>query len=362
MKIMFYIGSILRPGGAERVMSNLVNHFHEKGDIVLLVTDCNYSPKYIEYPLNHKIKRYNLDSESTHGKLKNIVRLYRLRKATKKFCPDVIISFMGPPNIRMLISSIGIRCKKIVSVRNDPYSEYGCGVRQWFTNIVFLLSDGIICQTKKVYPYFGRVNQNRIKVIVNPIEKNFFDTEWVGDQKTIVCVGRLESQKNQELLLQAFTKIYRKVPSYMLMIYGDGSLKNYLEQRSNEMGIKERTVFCGEVENIEDILARAGLFVLPSDFEGMPNALMEAMAVGVPCISTDCPVGGPAALMKGSMKKYLVACGDSNELAEKILSVLKLSEKERKCISSKIQKCAKTFSPDIVYGSWEDYLTETIGK
>lgn len=355
-KIIFYIGSILRSGGAERVMTNLVNYFFERGYEVLLITDVSDKEGNAEYPINKAIKRITIGGAYKNTVINNLFRIKRLRKCVKNYRPMLVVSFMGRPNIRMILSTIGLPCKKVISVRNDPNREYGSGIKRLFTNWLFLLANGYVFQTDRVGMYFNKkINKHSI-VIANPVNNSFFQKKWYGNEKIITCIGRLEAQKNHALLLKAFSEICDDIPEYLLVLCGDGSQKSNLKQKSRELGIEDRIKFIGEIVNIEDILSRTSLFILPSDFEGMPNALMEAMAVGVPCIATDCPVGGPAMLFSKDLSEYLVPCGDDKELASLMLKILTLSENERQKIGEKMKSHAKAFYPEKVYSEWEEYL------
>lgn len=355
-KIVFYIGSILRPGGAERVMTNLVNYFFERGYDVLLITDVSNEKKDAEYPINKAVKRVTVDVNYKNTILKNLFRIRKLRKYIKDYEPTLVVSFMGPPNIRMILSTIGLSCKKVVSVRNDPYSEYGRGIKRLGINWLFSFAEGHVFQTDRVGLYFDKRINKRSKIIVNPVNSSFFTTQWCGEEKTIISVGRLETQKNHSLLIKAFSQISDSILDYRLVLYGDGSQKDYLKQISKVLGIENKVIFAGEVINVEDVLARASLFVLSSDFEGMPNALMEAMAVGIPCIATDCPVGGSAMLFSEELSQYLFPCGDNKALAALMLKVLKLSQDERREIGVKMGKRAESFQPQKIYSEWEKYF------
>ncbi|MEH2957600.1 glycosyltransferase family 4 protein [Candidatus Merdisoma sp. JLR.KK006] len=355
-KIVFYIGSVLRPGGAERVMANLVNYFFEEKYEVLLVTDVINRENNAEYPIDKEINRIVIGEEYGNAIVKNWRRIKKLRKCMIEHNPDIVLSFMGLPNIRMLLSTIGLPCKKVVSVRNDPYKEYGKGVWRCLMNGIYSLADGYVFQTDKVGAYFTRKINLHSKVINNPVNESFFKARWQGNEKTIICVGRLEKQKNHALLLKAFAEICSSIAEYNLILYGDGALRDTLKQMSVELGIENRVIFAGEVTNVEDILTRASLFVLPSDFEGMPNALMEAMAVGIPSISTNCPIGGPEMLFSQQLSEFLVPCSDEKALAEGMLKILKLSQDRRKEISVKMKDRAKIFNPQKIYSEWQNFL------
>ena len=322
-KIVMYIDS-MGHGGAQRVMSILIDNLTKSKVHVVLVNDFKLSNNETQYSIDEGVKRYYLQ-DKIEGNFfsKNIKRIHNLRKIIKFEKPDIVLSFLGNPNKRMLLATIGISVRKVVSVRNDPNKEYGAGAfHRIIANLILGLSDGVIFQTKDAQKYFSKSIQKKSEVIFNPVSDVFFDTKYIGDEKTIVSIGRLEQQKNNALLINAYAKIADKYPDYRLVFYGQGSLAKELQQLCSDLHISSRVVFAGDTNNVSEVLEHCGLFVLSSDYEGMPNSLMEAMAVGVPCISTDCPCGGPKELIVNGQDGVLVDVGNSKQLEDAICMLL----------------------------------------
>ena len=358
-KILFYIDS-LRAGGAQRVMSNLVSFFSERGYNVDLVNDyVDGTPHLVRYSVPDSVNRLFLrDNIEGNKYVKNIQRIIKLREIIKKEKPDVVLSFLEKPNKRMLFASIGLKTKKVVSVRNDPNKEYGTRKSdKAIVNALFRFADGVVFQTNEAKQYFHTSIQKKSSIIVNPIAKIFFDTNWIGDKKQIVSFGRLEKQKNHRLLIYSFSKIAKDFCDYNLIIYGEGPLRQDLEHYIMELGLSDRVFLPGNTSNVAEILSHSSLFVLSSDYEGMPNALMEAMAVGVPCVSTDCPCGGPKELLN-NIPQLLAPCSDSDVLSDRMRSVLKSAE-DSKNNSIRVKSIASKFYPDLVYNQWEQFLFGT---
>lgn len=319
--IVLYIVSMHR-GGAERVMSILANSFARMGYNVTLVTDIPVLDNEENYYLIKKIKRISIESHYKDYLLKNIYRLIQLRRIVKEEKADVVLSFLGKQNYRMLLATIGLKCRKCVSVRNDPNREYGKSIfRKWLANRVFSLADACVFQTGDAKSYFNKKVQMKSVIIPNPIDEKFFDVKRVKNPRNIVTVGRLEPQKNHKLLIDAFALVADKIENEKLLIFGTGSLRESLQEYINNIGMCDRIVLMGEVDCIEKELAKARLFVLSSDYEGMSNSLMEAMAVGVPCISTDCPCGGARELLRQD-EGCLVPCNDTKGLGKAICFVI----------------------------------------
>lgn len=357
-RIIFYIGSMQR-GGAQRVMTNLLTHYLDAGNDVVLVNDIVPSEVVPEYPIDNRVRRFYLGGPDDNVLEKNIKRIFRLRTIIRKEKPDIVVSFMGPPNIRLILASVGCNTKIVVSVRNDPNEEYGRGIKKFLANMIFLRADGIVFQTDDAKKYFNKGNQLKSRVIFNPVNRVFFDTQWNPLKKEIVVVGRLEKQKNPFLAIDAFLTIAEKFPNYKLVFYGEGSLKKDLTAYIAKKNAKNRIELRGAVDDVAKVLSESTLYMMTSDFEGMPNALMEAMAVGIPAISTDCPCGGPASLINDSSQGFLVPVGDVNKLAEK-LRLLLVDKNLRNKMSQIAQKRALEFRSEIVIKHWDDYINEVV--
>lgn len=356
-KIMFYIDTMYR-GGAQRVMSVLVHSFVEKGYEVALINDFKDQDNNNTYQISPEVKRLYLnDSNTGNPMVKNITRIKELRKIIKAEHPDVILSFLGRPNQRVLIAASGLKVKKVVSVRNDPNREYGTGkIKKAWINHLFKRADGIVFQTEEAKQYFSDKIQENSIVILNPVDSKFYNIKRGVEPKNIVAVGRLEEQKNHRLLINAFAEIAHDYPDEKLVIFGEGPLRGDLENLISKLKLSSLVELRGNVENIEQALADAKLFVMTSDYEGLPNALMEAMVVGVPCVSTDCPCGGPRELIEDNISGMLVPCGDKAALVKKMRILL-----SDKAICTDFEEQSKTkaeeFRTEKVIAEWEQFLT-----
>ena len=353
MKILFYIGS-LKKGGAERVISNLANDFVKNNEVVLITT-----VNKIEYSLNRNIIYHSLE----YKKKTNIMQqLKNLKKLVNKENPDVIISFLTGANFRILLLRKMINIPIIISVRNDPKKEYKALQRKILSKILYPKTDGIVFQTEEAKKYFNRKIQNKSVIIPNPIKKEFFTNEQSTSkkEKIIVSVGRLEKQKNHNLLIDAFFDISKKFPDYKLIIYGEGSLRKQLEKKIQSLNMQDKVILPGIVDNIQDKIKQAKVFVMSSDYEGMPNALMEAMALGLIVISTDCPCGGPKFLIENNKNGFLVGVKNMKELSTAIEKALKLSEKEIKKISENARKFVSKLNEEEINKIWYEYIEKVV--
>ena len=352
-KIMFYINAI-HDGGAERVMVNLAKYFSENGYDTTLVTSFRDT---WEYPLAPTVRRLTLEeTEIKQSRIKrNLSRIKKLRDLCKSKKPDILVSFMEEPNFRAILATRGLPVKTLVSVRNDPIKEYA-GKLGWFVGKVLLpMADGCVFQTGDAQKWFPKRLQKKSKIIYNAVKEDFYNVNRTPVRGEIVTCGRLTEQKNHAMLINAFAEVQKKYPFATLKIYGDGKLKDKLQKQIDGLGLSSTAHLMGATSDVIKALQTADLFVLSSDYEGMPNALMEAMAAGVPCISTDCPCGGPRELFGEDSSDKLVQCGDVDQLAEAICRAL-----ENAGDGMTEKRCAETFRPEKVNKMWEKYVTEII--
>ena len=267
----------------------------------------------------------------------------------------LFLSFTGSPNIRMVIATIGIRTKKIISVRNDPKIEYGKGIKKLLAKMLLNTADGCVFQTEEAKKYFRKKLQNKSKIIYNPVDPIFYNTKKSENCNDIITIGRLELQKNHKLLIDAYIQSLNNISNEKLIIYGDGSQRETLQKYIDSKKMGAKIIMPGTVNDVQRVLAKAKLFILTSEYEGMPNAMMEAMAVGVPIIATDCPCGGPKELIRNKDQGVLVECNKIDELSKAIIKTVndkKLLEK----MSVNAKKRALEFKSEIILKEWEKYI------
>lgn len=355
-KMIFYINSIGH-GGAERVIVQLANYFSISNEVVL-VTSYRCDSEYI---FNSKIKRYVLDDKIINNKfIRNFQRIIKLRKIIKKEKPVLIVSFMAEANARSIFASLGLRTKTIVSVRNDPNVEYSGFLGSFVSKLVLPMADGCVFQTEEAKKFFPNSLRKKSIILVNAVDSAFFNIDYNPNYDVITSIGRLEEQKNQKLILDAFSLIHKKYPEKELHFYGDGSLRKQLEQRAFSLGLASFVFFHGIANNIPEVLSKSGYFVLSSNYEGMPNCLMEAMAVGVPSISTNCPCGGPNYLIKDGKNGFLVECNNSYSIYEK-LDILMSDKKLHRAMSLNAKNSSKEYESSVILKKWQCFLEERSG-
>lgn len=345
MKILFYLES-LEKGGAERVTTNLANFFSCKNEVFVVTKKAGEN----EYQLNDKVSR----AVKT--------KCHELRQYLLEIKPNIVIVMFAPSSIRMTMAKIGLNIPIIISERNDPNNFGGKKITKYIYQACMKLADGLVFQTKDAMKYYDFCKKPEKQIIYNPLDLNMFENirrEQVKNK--IVTVGRLHKQKNQKLLIDAFKQIHIKYSDYYLEIYGDGNLKldliNYIEKNN----LADCIFLKGEKSNVWQLIQDAKLFVLSSDYEGLPNALIEAMALGIPCVSTDCPCGGPKELIIDHYNGSLVPTNDVKTLSYAIEELLSNNDLMRKYSNNSIE-IRKKVGNDEIYKQWYYFIEKVIDK
>lgn len=353
MKIVFFIGG-LGGGGAERVVCNLSNYLSKKNDVTILTLSSIKS----RYKIDQEVKHINLENDKKIKLflLKNLYRIYNLYKFIRMKEYDIVITFLPIPSFMMLLFRRIIKSPIIVSVRNDPKIEYKSKCMNLIMKWLYPRADGFVFQTDEAKDYFKNIIKDNYDIIPNPINEEFLIEPFCGERKkVIVSVGRLVAQKNHILLINAFSEICNKYPEYKLIIYGEGELRDKLEQRIEELNLKNRIILPGNIKNVKEMISDTSLFVLSSDYEGMPNALMEAMALGLPVISTDCPCGGARYLIDHEKNGILVPVGNCNMMVKAIDKILR-DKYYSNYLSKESAKISIKLNPNVIYKKWENYI------
>lgn len=342
-KIVFFIGS-MHGGGAERVVSILANHYQTIGwDVsIALLLDTK-----VGYKLDRSIKVVDL-SQSNGSYIKRLPKwFFSIRRFVKQAKPDKIVSFIGRINVLVLTACIGIKIPVIVSERNDPKHDGRSSMMLKACNWSYKRAKAIVFQTKYEQSCFSS-KLNNGTVIVNPVSVTIEPKEKERPYE-IVTAGRLLPQKNQMMLIDAVAKVNSKNAS--LKIYGEGDLKEKLQKRIDELNINAE--LCGNVSDLHKRINGAGIFVLCSEFEGLSNALIEAMMLGLVCISTNYP-GAEEVIIDGE-NGLLVPCGDVGGLANAIVKVFGNNELRKK-LSSGAKITSEKYKESLVLSEWDKII------
>ena len=355
--LLFYINAI-HDGGAERVLLQLAKRFAACGYRAVVVT--SFVDQW-EYPVPEGVERLSIEqAQIPQSRLRrNLSRIKALRRLIREYKPAALISFMAEPNFRAVLASRFLPVKTIVSVRNDPEREYGGRLGRIIGKWLLPLADGCVFQTEQAKNWFPKRLQKRSKIIMNQVDERFFQVTGTGENGYVMTAGRLTAQKNQALLIRAFAAIAGDVEEE-LRIYGEGELRQSLEALIAQLGMEGRIRLMGASDDMPAALAGCKLFVLPSDCEGMPNALLEAMAAGRCCVSTACPCGGPEAVIENGVNGLLVPVGAEEALSANLREILK-NEDKRLSMAAAAAESAEAFRPEAIFEHWREYVEQVIG-
>ena len=277
------------------------------------------------------------------------------RRQMKEWGADVSISFLLDANIINTIACLGIRTKSIICERNDPYKPHYYKLR--LTKSLFRLADGAVFQLPKVADYYSMV-KGPTAVIPNPVIPTSTELElkpFDERENIIVSLGRLDLfQKRQDILIGAFAKFLEKHPDYRLELYGDGSDEGKLKDLVVKLGISENVIFGGITYHSLQVLSKAKFFVLSSDFEGIPNALLEAMSLGLPCISTKCRPGGAEYLIQDGDNGLLIDTGNVEALFQAMNTMADTNIGDN--IGNNAKSISDRFSEERITDMWCKYV------
>lgn len=355
-KIMFYISSLAK-AGAQRVIINLTESLLQKGHQVTIVTTAKVENEY-ELPVGAgRVLSDITEDEITGNRITNLKNRYlKLRSIWKTQQPDVIVSFIGKNNFMAILTAWGLKVPVVVSVRGEPMEEYYNDRLRFLARYLFRKAAGVILQTEDSKSFFPQKTIRKAVVLPNPLNPQFMQKLYQGEkEKKIVMVGRIDSNKNQKLVIDAFAAIANKYPDYQLEIWGDGEDYEKLVSYISSLGLKQQIVMPGATAKVKEKIEKASLYILSSNTEGMPNSLMEAMALGLCCISTDCPCGGPKMLIQKGVNGLLTPVGDVASMSNAMDQVLGNPELADK-LGKNALEIRKTLSPDKVNEQWEKYL------
>lgn len=354
----------LNGGGAERIMSFMANHWAARGHEVHLIT--HDSPEHDFYPIDTRVMRHGFDISRPPRHLQdtvrhNIQRISLPRTLMKSLRPDAAISFTVRMNIQNLIALCRTGVPIIVSERNNPIAQRQPIFWEALRTRLYLRAAAVVLQTHAAERWARRfMPDEKIHVIPNPLTLVRDDSDRpcpVPDERPLVCsLGRLIQSKGFDILLQAFHLATVNDPGWGLLILGEGDQRDRLEQLAGTMGMSGRIFLPGRVKNPSDYLKRSEIFVLPSRHEGFPNALLEAMAEGLPVVSTDCPFG-PGEIITHDVDGLLVPNGDIDALARSI-RILMENRGKRKSLGLCAAETAKRYSPEIVMSQWEGLISD----
>lgn len=300
-------------------------------------------PEYLHW------EKVDIQKKSIFSKIRII------RKKIKSLNPDVSISFLLDANVYNMFACLGFRTKSVVCERNDPFKPGYYVLKFW--KPFFRFAKGAVFQLDRVKDFYKNLNAPSV-VIPNPITcKTDIDCPPFERRKNaIVSLGRLDVfQKRQDVLIRAFEIMSKRYPNYELHIYGGGDDEKKIQELAKESPVADKIKLMGVTLLPQETIKNYKIFVQSSDFEGIPNSLIEALSVGLPCIATDCRPGGAEFLIKNGVNGFLVPMGDAEAIAEKMIYLLE-HPADADLMGEHAKQVRFSLAPERIISMWNDYL------
>ena len=357
-KKIIFIMPTLAGGGAERVISIISNYLVERNyniSIYLL------REKLISYELKSNIKVETIIPKIKNSVIKKIETIFSLRRIIKNNPNAIFISFLTNENIYLTLSTLGLKSKIIVSERNDPYMTINGKFKKSLINFLYGIKQCkyVVFQTTGAMQFYNEIVQKKGVIIPNPIKEDLPEAYNGIRRKEIVTFARLEPQKNYPLLIKTFSRFCRVHKDYRLGIYGKGIMEGFLKKLVIEEGIEDKVTFYGFCLDVHNKIKDAAMFVLPSNYEGVSNSMLEAMAIGLPCICTDCSPGGARMYIENNKNGILVPVKDINKMYE-AMNKIALDENFSKILSENAFLIKYQLSVENIGKKWEKILDKIL--
>ena len=347
----------LASGGAERVLSILSKSFADTFDDVIYLTWIDM-PDF--YPLDDRVKRVCVERECGSKNIINKSLWFR-----KFICSEnvsLILSFLEPFNVLICGCLMGTKVPIVVADRNDPRLVWNDTFHGTLRKLFYKRAQGIVCQTEHNRSYYKGKLLERTYVIFNPI---FLPEEYLGKalnqekQNKIVSVVRLEPQKNIPMLLRAFYLFQRSHQDFKLVIYGEGKLRQELEMLIEKMGMTENVEMPGAMQNVWDLIINAKCFALSSWYEGLSNALMEALCLGLPCVATK--VSGAVDFINDGENGLLVDLDDEKAMSDCFGKMAEDTEFAQ-MLGMNAVNMYSLLQKEVICKQWVDYLKSFVSE
>ena len=346
MKILMIIKK-LHYSGAPKMFLWVAKALSDRGFDVTIFTYMQNDVKNV--PVNVKWIQKDLENKSFFSRLNVARKIIRQEK------PKCVVSFLLDANIINILACLGTKSKSIVCERNDPFKPHYHVMH--LVKPFFRFADGAVYQLPKVAEFYKNI-KTPTAIIPNPVlcKSNIRIKPFCKRDNVIVTVGRLDIfQKRNDILIKAFSLFLQKRPEYKLVIYGDGPDESRIRKLISNLKLEDNVILSGVTSDSQESIKNAKVFVLSSDFEGIPNALVEAMAIGLPCISTDCSPGGAAFLIKNNENGIVVPPHDECALAEQMIALVENPQKADS-LGERAKGIVENLSENIIAQKWCDYI------
>lgn len=365
MKVMFHC-NCLAQGGAERVITNLSNYFVTQGIEVTVATEWIDTD---EFSLDERVSRVVVgpkESDEGKGRLtKAWLRLKYLHDFVKESKPDIVIAFDYKASYRALAACYFLKVPVMISVRTDPAGHYEHLKDKFLIPMLYPRADGCVFQTEGQRDFFPEYLQKKSCIILNPLHEKYIGVKRSEQHShTIVQHGRLVDFKNQPNLIRAFLRVHKEHPEYDLKIYGPDSLdgtKEILESIIEDNNCGEFVHLMGGSDSLEQQIPQCEIYAFTSDWEGLPNALLEAMAMGMPIVATDCPCGGPRTVITNGVNGLLIPIKDEDKLVEGLNRLIEDKDLASR-LGNEASKITERINARAIFTQWMNYIDDVVQK
>lgn len=350
MKISF-ITSTLHAGGSERVMALLANSFADKGYEVEIIC-LNQHLQF--YELHEQVKAIHVEDHVGKRVLKKVTWL---RRHVRKEQPDVVIAFMLEVFCLTLFALIGIKVPVISSERIDPhFFGRAKGFLRW---LLLRRTTHLVVQTEQIKSFYSSRLQQRTTIIPNPVTDSVFNIQPGEKKNRLIAVGRLAYQKNYPMMFRCFKKLLNSFPDYQLFVYGDGPQKEEIKQFILSENLEHNIILAGRTENIIDELNVSKAFLMTSDYEGMSNAMLEALCVGLPIVTTE--VSGARDLIESGINGFITPARDESAYVDALVDLLS-NDHLMNVMAQNNRKKAEVFRKEKIVEQWNKLIHQIVFK
>lgn len=360
MKKIVFVMEQLFGGGAERVTATLMNEFCRDTEVHLITTYC-YDHNN-DYHMDARIIRHFCDAESKNRAVTLLKRIVFLRKTIVAIAPLCVVSLAGCGTNALLTTALWRKnIPLVLSERNDPVRFPESKIERMLREVCYSMCDGLVFQTTEARSFFSRKMQDKSVVISNPITGNLpLRYEGIREPRIVNCC-RLTAQKNLDLLIEAFSDIAGEFPELVLQIYGEGPERTRLDKKIHTMQLDGKVFLPGYTDKVFEKIRKASIFVSSSDYEGISNSMLEAIALGVPSICTDCPAGSAREAIRHGENGMLVPVRNREAMANAMRTLLRDPEKMAK-MSQEACRLREEISAQKIAGKWMAYIDEICAK
>ena len=361
-KNILFLTNSISYGGAAKMLCFVANELHKRGFNVSIL---NYDTTIKNIDYSQKINDGIMVYDYRVGGIKGLKRLHQIsytKKIAKEAKADVIVAFTFIPNAIGCIVGKMLNIPSIMSERADPYITVTDSFADRLLLKIINKSAGGVFQIQGAREFYDKGLQERSTVIPNPIfiKDDIEFSEFSQREKTVVSVGRFgNNQKRYDVMFRAFKIFSEKHPEYVLKLYGEGPDKDFMIEEIEELGMKDKIIIKGFTSSPMKDIMNDGIFLITSDFEGISNSMLEAMAIGLPVVSTDCSPGGARMVITDHEDGLLVPTGDCEEIAQALCEFAENDELAIRC-GENAKKVVERFAPEKIIGQWEEYILNVV--